>query len=138
MLLEIPDEFAAGAFLRDAAAVLREDRDARAEQGAAHRRDQRHAAHQLEDFRRVGFAGPGFGAAQQRIAAGHRTIGSEVLRAAGPRRDVDAAARESWARIFGLQPVHHRFDAVDVLVCDVVLFAEACGDVDMSDVVAGG
>ena len=64
LFLEIPDEFAAGAFLCEAAAVLCENCDARAEQGAAHGRDQRHALHQIEDFRRIGVAGAGLAAAQ--------------------------------------------------------------------------
>src|ERR1700680_4220855 len=36
LFLEVPDEFAAGAFLHDPPAVLGEDRDARPKQGAPH------------------------------------------------------------------------------------------------------
>ena len=55
LLFEIPDELAAGTFLCKAPPVFGEHGDARAEQGAAHGRDQGDAAHQLEHRRRVGF-----------------------------------------------------------------------------------
>ncbi len=115
-----------------------ENRDARAEEGAAHGRDQGHAVHQVEDLGRVGLAGAGPVAAQQRIAAPGGAPGGEILRAADLRRVVDAAAREGRARIFRLEPVDERLDAVDVLVAEVVLLAELRGHIDMGDVVAGG
>src|SRR5439155_13708041 len=95
---EIPDEFAAGAFFCEAAAIPGEDRDPRTEEGAAHRRDQGDAAHQVKDFGRVGFAGTGLSAAQQRVAALGGAPGGEVLRAADLWRVVDAAAGEGRAR----------------------------------------
>src|SRR6266849_3397755 len=137
LFLEVPDEFAPGPFAGERAAVLGEDRDARAEQRAAHRGDQRDAAHQVEDFRRVGFAGAGLSAAQQRIAARHRAIGGEILGAADSGRVLDAAAREEGARILGLQPVDDGLDTVDLVVGDAVLGAERGRHIDMGDVVTG-
>src|SRR6266478_1829041 len=88
-LLEIPDEFAAGAFPGEAPAVLREDGDPRAEQGAVYRWDQGDAMHQVQHPRRVSFAGAGLPAPWQRVAAFDGTPGGEILRAADLRRAVD-------------------------------------------------
>src|SRR5437868_13713157 len=63
LFLEIPNEFAAGAFFCEAAAVLGESCDTRAEQGAAHGRDQRQALHQIEYLRRIAITGAGLAAA---------------------------------------------------------------------------
>ncbi len=92
--------------------------------------------HQIEHFRRVDLTRPGFTAAQHGVASGHRAVGGEVLRAAGTWRDIDAAAREGRARVFSLQPIHDRLDAIDVGVGQVVLLAEAGRHIDMGDVVA--
>src|SRR5215468_4654029 len=123
LFLEIPNELAAGAFFREAAAVFREHRNARAEQGAPYRRDQGYAMHQIEHRRRVGLAGTGLPATQQRIAALRRSPGCEILGAADLRRALDATTREGRARILGLEPVDHRFDAFDVRGGYVVLLA---------------
>ena len=69
-------------FARVAAAVLGEDRDARAEQRAPHHRDERDALHEVEHLRRIGLARARLRAAQQRIAALDDAIGGVVLRAA--------------------------------------------------------
>src|ERR1700730_7587538 len=58
-LLEIPNEFAAGAFPGEAPAVLREDGDPRTEQGTVYRWDQGDAMHQVQHPRRVSFARAG-------------------------------------------------------------------------------
>src|SRR5437868_14608604 len=63
-LLEIPDEFAPGAFFREAAAAFCEHRNAWAEQRPAHCWDQAHAVHQVEHLGRVGLAWAGPVAAQ--------------------------------------------------------------------------
>src|SRR3984893_2304386 len=47
-LLEVTDQFAAGAFSSEASAIFGEDRDPRAEKGLALRRDQADAVHQVE------------------------------------------------------------------------------------------
>ena len=49
-----------------------------------------------------------------------------------------AGVGEQRARIFGLEPVDHRLDAVDLGIAEVVLGAQRGGHVDMGDVVAGG
>src|SRR6516164_4854771 len=136
--LEIPDEFATGAFFRKIAAVLGEHCDPRAKEGAAHRRDQGYAMHQVEDGGRVGFAGAGPVAAQQGIAALDSAPSGEILRAAHLRRAVDAAAGKGRTRILGLEPVDESLDPVDVLVTDIVLATQLRGYIDVGDVVAGG
>src|SRR3984893_2884295 len=138
LLLEVPDECAAGAFSGEVSAVLGEDGDPRTEKSAAHRWDQGDAVHQVEHLWRVGLAGAGLAAAQQGIAALDGTPGGEILRAADLRRVVDAATGKGRARILGLQPVDHGLDPVDVAGADVVLLAEPRRHVDMGDVVAGG
>ena len=60
------------------------------------------------------------------------------LCAADARPAVAAGDGEGGAWVFGLEPVHHCLDAVDVGVGDVVFLAEPRGHVDMGDVVAGG
>src|SRR5437016_11556730 len=72
-LLEVPDELAAGTFSGEASAVFGEDRDPRAEEGASHGWNQRDPTHQVEYRRRIGLAGGGPVAAQQRIAPLGRT-----------------------------------------------------------------
>src|SRR5580704_17845272 len=94
LFLEVPDEFAAGAFLRDPAAVLGENRDARAKQGAPHHWDQRHPVHQLQHLGRIALARPGRRPAQERVAPHRRAPGCEILGAADPRPSVAAWGRK--------------------------------------------
>ena len=40
--------------------------------------------------------------------------------------------------VFGLEPIHHALDAVDVAKGDIALPAQSCRPIDMGDVVVGG
>src|SRR3984893_3475057 len=68
-LLEVPDEFAAGAFSSEVSAVLGEDGDPRTEKSAAHRWDQGDAVHQVEHLWWGGLARTALRAAQSGGAA---------------------------------------------------------------------
>src|SRR5882762_3072754 len=57
LLVEVPDELAPGGLLRVALAVLREDRDARAEERHVVGGDQLHALHEVEHLRFLAGAG---------------------------------------------------------------------------------
>ena len=94
LFLEIPNEFAAGAFLGEGPAVFGEDRDARSEQRAPHCRDDRHPVHKIEHLGRVAVAGAGHRLAQHRETARRCTIGGEILGAADFRLAVDRRGRE--------------------------------------------
>src|SRR5215471_11462075 len=78
-LVEVPDELAARRLLCIHAAVLGEDRDPRTEQRHLVRRDDPHALHQIDHFRRIG------GHRQHREAALHNAVRRVVPRAAARR-----------------------------------------------------
>src|SRR5580704_10459360 len=132
LFTEIPNEFAPRGLLRVTLAVFGEDGDPRSEKRHIVRRNNRHAFHQVENFRRIGTRG------QQREAAFYDAVRAVVARA--PRlcfADVFSSRRKRGAGILRLEPIDHGFHAIDVFVPDVVLLAKLHRDVNMRDVVTG-
>src|SRR5947209_1775396 len=74
---------------------------------------------------------------QHREATLDDAIRGVVWRASRPRRRVLSPAREGRAGILCFEPVHHRLDALNVLIVDVVLLAELRRDINMGDVISG-
>src|SRR6185369_11540056 len=127
--VEVPHELAPSGLPGVALAVFGKDGNARAKERHGMRRDDGDAFHQIQYFRRVRCA------CQQWKAALHDPVcGVVLLSARSDRSSGHGRWRKRGAGILGLEPIDYGLDAINILILDVVFFAELCRDVYMSNV----